>query len=289
MTEREPLDEEVAALEARRAAHGRAGGRAAGGGGRGPDRHRRRAGRSSWRPGRRRSTASRPAVLSSYERLRTRLDGVGAARLVNGRCDGCHLSLSRTELAVAPREPPDALLHCEQCGRILVRVILWPAGLALVAGVDDLPRPGPRLPPGGRRRPPARPDRRPLRRARVMHTVVASVVLLVGVMLATTPSAPGPPPAAGRPHRHVPPPRPRRHVDPHRDLLVALPRPHASTAACPRSTARSPCWSSRSWPAPPPWPGCGGSGTWQTRRSGATCSAPAAFPGSPRPSERLPA
>ncbi len=62
-----------------------------------------------------------PAAMSSYERLRARLDGVGAARLVNGRCDGCHLSLSRTELAVALREPPDALLHCEQCGRILVR------------------------------------------------------------------------------------------------------------------------------------------------------------------------
>ena len=62
-----------------------------------------------------------PAVMTSYERLRTRLDGVGASRLVKGRCDGCHLSLSRTELAVALREPPDALLHCEQCGRILVR------------------------------------------------------------------------------------------------------------------------------------------------------------------------
>jgi predicted nucleic acid-binding Zn-ribbon protein len=61
------------------------------------------------------------AAMTSYERLRTRLDGVAVARLVNGRCDGCHLSLSRTELAVALREPPDTLLHCEQCGRILVR------------------------------------------------------------------------------------------------------------------------------------------------------------------------
>ena len=62
-----------------------------------------------------------PAVISSYERLRTRLDGIGAARLVNGRCDGCHLSLSVTELTTANRQPPDALFHCEQCGRILVR------------------------------------------------------------------------------------------------------------------------------------------------------------------------
>jgi predicted nucleic acid-binding Zn-ribbon protein len=60
-------------------------------------------------------------VMTSYERLRTRLDGVGISRLVNGRCDGCHLSLSVTELTNAHRLPPDALLHCEQCGRILVR------------------------------------------------------------------------------------------------------------------------------------------------------------------------
>ena len=60
-------------------------------------------------------------VMTSYERLRTRLDGVGIARLVNGRCDGCHLSLSVTELTNAHRLPPDALMHCEQCGRILVR------------------------------------------------------------------------------------------------------------------------------------------------------------------------
>lgn len=62
-----------------------------------------------------------PAVVSSYERLRSRLDGIGVARLVNGRCDGCHLSLSVTELTTANRQPPEALFHCEQCGRILVR------------------------------------------------------------------------------------------------------------------------------------------------------------------------
>ncbi len=62
-----------------------------------------------------------PDVMSSYERLRSRLDGIGISRLVNGRCDGCHLSLSVTELSNATRLPPDALLHCEQCGRILVR------------------------------------------------------------------------------------------------------------------------------------------------------------------------
>jgi predicted nucleic acid-binding Zn-ribbon protein len=60
-------------------------------------------------------------LLSQYERLRTKLDGVGAARLVNGRCTGCHLSLPATEVDRIKREPPDAVVLCDQCGRILVR------------------------------------------------------------------------------------------------------------------------------------------------------------------------
>ena len=62
-----------------------------------------------------------PGVVAEYDRLRVRLGGIGAARLVNGRCGGCHLSLSASELDALRREPPDALLCCEQCGRILVR------------------------------------------------------------------------------------------------------------------------------------------------------------------------
>lgn len=71
----------------------------------------------------RRAPASRlPADLAQlYEQLRTRLDGIGAARLVNGRCSGCHLTLPATELDRIRREPPEALIRCDQCGRILVR------------------------------------------------------------------------------------------------------------------------------------------------------------------------
>ena len=61
------------------------------------------------------------ALLAEYERLRKRLGGVGAARLVNGSCSGCHLTLPASELDRLRRAPPDALLTCEQCGRILVR------------------------------------------------------------------------------------------------------------------------------------------------------------------------
>lgn len=61
------------------------------------------------------------ALLAEYERLRKRLGGVGAARFVNGSCSGCHLALPASELERIRRAPPDALLTCEQCGRILVR------------------------------------------------------------------------------------------------------------------------------------------------------------------------
>jgi predicted nucleic acid-binding Zn-ribbon protein len=66
--------------------------------------------------------AAVPGELRSvYERLRTRLGGVGAARLVGASCTGCHLALPATELDRLRHEPPDALLFCDQCGRILVR------------------------------------------------------------------------------------------------------------------------------------------------------------------------
>lgn len=61
------------------------------------------------------------ALLAEYERLRSRLGGVGAAKLDGNRCSGCHLTLPATELDHLKREPLDAVVHCEQCGRILVR------------------------------------------------------------------------------------------------------------------------------------------------------------------------
>lgn len=60
-------------------------------------------------------------LLSQYERLRAKQGGVGAARLVNGRCSGCHLTLPATELDRIRHEDADAVFLCDQCGRILVR------------------------------------------------------------------------------------------------------------------------------------------------------------------------
>jgi predicted nucleic acid-binding Zn-ribbon protein len=63
-----------------------------------------------------------PDLTATYERLRSQLGGVGAARLVGSSCSGCHLALPATELDRLRRGPPDELVYCDQCGRILVRV-----------------------------------------------------------------------------------------------------------------------------------------------------------------------
>jgi len=62
-----------------------------------------------------------PDLTALYEQLRARLGGVAAAPLVNGRCGGCHLALPATEVARLRKEPPETLVRCEQCERILVR------------------------------------------------------------------------------------------------------------------------------------------------------------------------
>jgi uncharacterized protein len=60
-------------------------------------------------------------LLTRYEQLRTRLSGTGAARLIGGSCGGCHLQLPAVELDRVRHADPDAILYCDQCGRILVR------------------------------------------------------------------------------------------------------------------------------------------------------------------------
>jgi predicted nucleic acid-binding Zn-ribbon protein len=60
-------------------------------------------------------------LTQRYERLRVRLGGIGAARLEHGSCGGCHLALPAVELDHIRRAPPEAVITCDQCGRILVR------------------------------------------------------------------------------------------------------------------------------------------------------------------------
>jgi uncharacterized protein len=59
-------------------------------------------------------------LLGLYDRLRAQ-HTVGAAALNRGRCEGCHLSLNNVELGRLRAAPPDEVLRCEECRRILVR------------------------------------------------------------------------------------------------------------------------------------------------------------------------
>jgi len=66
--------------------------------------------------------AQEPAdLLALYDRLRDQHDGVGAAALRRGRCEGCHLSLNTVDLNSIRAAEPDEVLRCEECRRILIR------------------------------------------------------------------------------------------------------------------------------------------------------------------------
>jgi predicted nucleic acid-binding Zn-ribbon protein len=63
-----------------------------------------------------------PALADRYEKLRTRMKGTGAARLIGHRCDGCHQELSAVEVDRIRAMPPDTVTTCDLCGRILIPV-----------------------------------------------------------------------------------------------------------------------------------------------------------------------
>ena len=60
-------------------------------------------------------------VVELYEKIKKTGDGIGAARLIEGKCDGCHLSINAVELSKIKATPIDEVVRCEECRRILVR------------------------------------------------------------------------------------------------------------------------------------------------------------------------
>ncbi|GHC84964.1 hypothetical protein GCM10007079_27450 [Nocardiopsis terrae] len=60
-------------------------------------------------------------LLGLYDKLRAQYDGVAAAPLRYGRCNGCKLALSTVELNEIRATPADEVVRCEDCRRILVR------------------------------------------------------------------------------------------------------------------------------------------------------------------------
>jgi predicted nucleic acid-binding Zn-ribbon protein len=67
------------------------------------------------------AAAVSPEMLKSYEELRPQYGGIAIARLVGSTCQGCFLSLAAAEVDELRRRPADELVHCPDCGRILVR------------------------------------------------------------------------------------------------------------------------------------------------------------------------
>lgn len=60
-------------------------------------------------------------LLALYDKIRTASRGIGAAELRQRRCGGCRLELHQVDLARIKAAPPDEVLRCEECRRILVR------------------------------------------------------------------------------------------------------------------------------------------------------------------------
>jgi len=60
-------------------------------------------------------------LLALYTRIAASKGGVGAAELRQRRCTGCQLEVNANELREYAATPPDQVLRCEECGRILVR------------------------------------------------------------------------------------------------------------------------------------------------------------------------
>jgi uncharacterized protein len=62
------------------------------------------------------------ALLARYEAAAIHAGGVGAARLVDGRCGRCRVTVPAAVADHLVRGPdPDAIAVCDECGRLLVR------------------------------------------------------------------------------------------------------------------------------------------------------------------------
>ncbi|CAB5042443.1 unannotated protein [freshwater metagenome] len=62
-----------------------------------------------------------PDFIALYEKIRTSNNGTGAAALIAGTCNGCHLSINAVELKRIIDVAEDEVIRCEECRCILVR------------------------------------------------------------------------------------------------------------------------------------------------------------------------
>lgn len=68
------------------------------------------------------AAALEPPLLARYEAIAARAGGVGAARLVGGRCGACRVTVPAAIADLLEHgADPDAIAVCDECGRLLVR------------------------------------------------------------------------------------------------------------------------------------------------------------------------
>lgn len=79
------------------------------------------AGESGRRRARAEIVTTLPADLLAAYTKRHEKQGVGAALLLARRCQSCRLELDRSAIAELRAAPDDEVVHCEECGVILVR------------------------------------------------------------------------------------------------------------------------------------------------------------------------
>lgn len=62
-------------------------------------------------------------LMRLYDKLRAQQGGMGAAALIQRRCQGCHLELTHSDLRDLAEAAEDEVQRCPECSRILVRTI----------------------------------------------------------------------------------------------------------------------------------------------------------------------
>ncbi len=60
-------------------------------------------------------------LVTLYDKIRESSGGMGAALLKGGRCGGCRLELAGSERSRIKAAPPDEVVRCDECRRIMVR------------------------------------------------------------------------------------------------------------------------------------------------------------------------
>ena len=60
-------------------------------------------------------------LVALYEKIRAQYDGIGAAELIRGACQGCNMKINPGELARIEAAESNLVVRCEECSRILVR------------------------------------------------------------------------------------------------------------------------------------------------------------------------